>query len=411
MPSAKARALDAGDPLARHRKEFLLPEGKVYLDGNSLGALPRQVPGVLDAVTREQWGDDLITSWNSHGWIDLPSRVGEKIAPLVGAAPGQVICCDSISVNLHKLLCCALALRPGRQRVLAPRDSFPTDLYMAQGLKHLPGELEVEVVLVPQEALAGSVDADTAAVLFSHVNFRSGAVLPAEAITRAAHDAGALVILDLAHSAGVLPVALDDWQIDFAVGCGYKFLNGGPGAPAFLYAAGDLQAACSNPLSGWMGHARPFDFSRQYEASPGIRRFLCGTPPVLSMAVLDAALDSFEGVNTELLREKSIALGDFYIELVEGEPRTRDLVLASPREAELRGSQVAFAHPRAYGICQALLQRDVIMDFREPDILRAGFSPLYNSFDDILQAVSRLAEVLEAEEHLAPEHQVRKTVT
>jgi len=408
---ARVRELDAADELACKRADFALPPGLVYLDGNSLGALPVAVGQRLQETVAQQWGEDLIRSWNSHGWIDLPSTVGEKIAPLVGAASGQVICADSISANLFKLLALGLALRPGRQVVLSAADNFPTDLYMVQGMETLLGTSRCQLREVDEQSVVAALDDSVALVLLSHVNFRSGRILPMAEITRAAHHAGALVIWDLAHSAGVLPVELDDCEVDFAVGCGYKYLNGGPGAPAFVYAARRHQDRASQPLSGWMGHSRPFAFDPLYEPGRGMLQFLCGTPPVLSMAALDAALDLFVDVTPARLRRKSIALGALFVELVEAAGLGVELRLVSPPDPLQRGSQLAWSHPLAYGLCQALIERGVIADFREPDILRLGFSPLYNSFEDVWLAVQGLAAVVAEGTHRDPRWQQRQKVT
>lgn len=400
--------MDAADPLAHKRAEFDLPAGKIYLDGNSLGALPLAVIDRLQATLLQQWGTDLISSWNTHGWIDLPQRVGEKIAPLIGAAPGQVICCDSISVNLFKLLANALQLRPGRTVVLSVTDNFPTDLYMAQGLETLLGNAQCDLQQLAETDLLAAINEKVAVVMLSHVNFRSGAIAPMQEITAAAHAAGALVIWDLAHSAGALPVALDDCEVDFAVGCGYKYLNGGPGAPAFVYAAQRHHADTQQPLSGWMGHGEPFAFDTGYRPAKGMAQFLCGTPPILSLAALDAALDVLADTTTEQRRQKSITLGTLFVDLVEQCELANTLQLQSPTEPQQRGSQLAWSHPEAYGLCQAWIEQGVTADFREPDILRVGFSPLYTGFMDIFAAIERLRTVLANAAHLDPRWQQRQ---
>ena len=405
------KAMDAADPLAHKRGEFQLPAGKIYLDGNSLGALPLSVIDRLQATVLEQWGDDLISSWNRHGWIDLPQQVGEKIAPLIGAATGQVICCDSISVNLFKLLATALHMRPGRSVILSVEDNFPTDLYMAQGLSTLLQEQTCQLQQVSESALLDSIDESVAVLLLSHVNFRSGAILAMQAITAAAHAAGALVIWDLAHSAGALAVELDARNVDFAVGCGYKYLNGGPGAPAFIYAARRHHSAIKQPLSGWMGHRDPFAFEPQYRPGEGVQQFMCGTPPILSLAALDAALDVLADTSIEQRRQKSLALGELFVDLVMQCELADALQLQSPTQAEQRGSQLAWSHPQAYGLCQAWIEHGVTADFREPDILRVGFSPLYTNFRDIYEAVERLRAVLASGVHLDPRWQQREKVT
>ncbi|MEP5765423.1 MAG: kynureninase [Halieaceae bacterium] len=404
-------AMDQADPLASRRAGFALPSDKVYLDGNSLGALPRATPQRLLEVLQEEWGEDLISSWNRHAWIELPQRVGEKIAPLIGAGPGQVICCDSISVNLFKLLAAALQMRPGRQLILSASDNFPTDLYMAQGLSALLGESGCRLQQVAESSLEDSLDEQVAVLLLSHVNFRSGRILDMQRITAAAHAAGALVIWDLAHSAGALPVQLDECDVDFAVGCGYKYLNGGPGAPAYVYAAKHHQAPLQQPLSGWMGHRNPFAFDPHYEPGEGMQQFLCGTPPILSMIALDAALNEFSGLTVAQLRSKSLALGELFVDLVAQSELAAMLVLYSPAEASERGSQLAWSHPQAYGLCQAWIERGVIADFREPDILRVGFAPLYTGFADVWVAVESLRAVFAAQEQLDPRWQQRPRVT
>jgi kynureninase len=386
--------LDRSDPLANKRNEFALPDRVVYLDGNSLGAMPLAARERSREVMDRQWGHDLVTSWNSHHWIDLPLTVGEKIAPLLGAAPGQVICCDSTSVNLFKLLCCALKMRPDRKIVLSQKDNFPADLYMAQGLGQLGRGGLCELEVVEDTAIETRLDDSIAVLMLTHVNFRSGKLHDMRGLTELAHEQGALVIWDLAHSAGAVPLALDDWGVDFAVGCGYKYLNGGPGAPAFIYAANKHHESISQPLSGWMGHASPFSFSGDYTPAPGVQRFLCGTPAILSMSVLDAALSVFDGVDLQDLRAKSIGLGELFLQLVGGNTGLDRLRLVSPAASSERGSQLAFSHPQAFAICQALIERGVIADFRAPDVLRFGFAPLYLRYQDVWKAVQVLAEII-----------------
>ena len=387
---ADAQAMDAADPLARHREAFDLPPG-IYLDGNSLGPLPRIArKRVMDCVDRE-WGEGLIASWNGAGWIDLPACVGAKIASLVGAGSNDVRAADSTSVNLYKVLAAALALRPGRTTIVSQRGNFPTDLYIAEGLGALMGGRRLHLVDTAEEALA-TFDDDTAVLMLTQIDYRTGAMLDMAAMTRAAHDAGALTVWDLAHSAGALPVDLAGCGADFAVGCGYKYLNGGPGAPAFLYVAPEHQADARNPLSGWFAHAAPFAFEHSFRPAEGIDRFLVGTPPVLSMVALDAALDLWEGIDMEDVRAKSVALTELFIERVEaGCP---DLALASPREAARRGSQVSFRHEHAYPIVRCLIERGVTGDFRAPDIARFGFTPLYTRFTDVWDAADIMADVM-----------------
>ncbi|ALO47355.1 kynureninase [Pseudohongiella spirulinae] len=411
MNTPTAQQLDAEDPLAAKRDDFLLPEQGVYLDGNSLGCLTRQARQRAREVVEQQWGQDLIKSWNSHGWIDLPTRCGEKIAPLIGAAPGQVICCDSISVNLFKIVSAALKLRAGRRTVLSTVSNFPTDLYTVQGLQALLGEQQCRLQLCADTELESALGDDVAVLLMSHVDFRTGYVNDMQHLTAMAHQLGALVIWDLAHSAGAMPVMLDDCRADFAVGCGYKYLNGGPGAPAFIYAAKRHQAGLQQPLSGWMGHRAPFDFDTHYAPAAGMQQFLSGTPAVLSMSVLEAALDVFRGIDLSVLRSKSLALTDLFIRQVRARPALADLQLISPIEHEYRGSQLAWRHPDAWAISQALIARGIIGDFRAPDIVRFGFSPLYLRYQDVERSVDVLEDIVCTGMYRQSQFQLRKKVT
>jgi kynureninase len=387
-------ALDRADPLAPLRQRFILPDDRVYFDGNSLGALPATVPARLARTLETEWGRDLIASWNSHAWIDLPQRVGAQLAPLLGAASDEVLCTDSISVNLFKLLAAALDLRPGRRVVLTQQDNFPTDLYVAQGLADLLGGERCTIRSVPAAELVQCLDHEVAILMLTHVNFRTGVMHDMRELTRRAHQQGALVLWDLAHSAGAMPLDLDGCEVDMAVGCGYKFLNGGPGAPAFLYLARRHQERAAQPLSGWMGHARAFDFSPDYQPAAGIARYLSGTPGILGMSALSAALEVFDGVDMTAIRAKSCALGDSFIAGLETETVLQTLQLVSPREAVWRGSQVSLRHPCAYAITQALIAAGIIVDFRAPDIIRFGFSPLYNRFVDVERALAELAVIM-----------------
>jgi kynureninase len=403
--------LDKHDPLAAKRQEFSLPADCIYLDGNSLGALPLAAHKRASEVVSEQWGNDLIQSWNKHQWIDLPRQVGEKIAPLVGAAPGQVICCDSISVNLFKLLCSALHMQPDRKLVVSQADNFPTDLYMVQGVSELLSSERCTLQMVSEDTIENALNDQVAVLLLSQVNFRSGKLLDMQKITQKAHKKGILVIWDLAHSAGAFQVELDQCQVDFAVGCGYKYLNGGPGAPAFLYVAKRHQQFVQQPLSGWMGHKAPFKFDAQYIASEGVQQYLCGTPPILSMSVLDAALGVYEKLDMDLLRKKSVGLSELFMQSVDQYEVLSDLHLHSPLQAEHRGSQLAYQHPAAYAICQNLIARGVIGDFRAPDILRFGFTPLYLRYEDIWQAVKILAEIIGDKTYLDEKYTTEQKVT
>jgi kynureninase len=403
--------LDKADPLAKKRLAFDLPANTIYLDGNSLGALPKVVKSRVAEVVSQQWGNDLIKSWNSHSWIDLPIKVGEKIAPIIGAGQGQVICCDSISVNLFKLLCSALKLNSERTVVLSTSDNFPTDLYMVQGLSDLLGSDLCQLQMVEEQDIQQSLTASVAVLLLTQVNFRTGRLLDMAKLTQLAHDKGILVIWDLAHSAGALPVELDKCEVDFAVGCGYKYLNGGPGSPAFLYVAKRHQQAVKHPLSGWMGHAKPFAFDAQYHPSPNINQFQCGTPSVISMSALDAALDVWQDVDMLQIRNKSKALAAVFIKLITMNACLHELILCSPDIAHQRGSQLAFSHDAAFSICQALIEKGVIADFRAPNILRFGFTPLYTSFEDIWKAVTTLVDIVESDLYKKPRFNIALKVT
>lgn len=404
-------ARDRADKLAPHRAAFALPDGVIYLDGNSLGAAPKAAHARIAQVIAAEWGVDLITSWNRHGWIDLPLRVGDKIARLIGAAPGEVAVADSTSVNLFKVLAAALRLRPERTTVLSLRDNFPTDLYTAEGVIGVLGHRH-RLSLVAADEVTAALDQGTAAVLLTQVDYRTGAMFDMGEVTRAAHAAGALVIWDLAHSAGALPVDLNAAWADFAVGCGYKYLNGGPGAPAFVFVPRRHQADFVQPLSGWLGHAAPFAFEPSYRPAPGIARALCGTPPILSLAALEVGVDTVLAADLAALRAKSMALGDLFIQLVEGQGGDGlGLSLASPRAAARRGSQVSFRHAEGYAVVQALIARNVIGDFRSPDLLRFGFAPLYVRFVDVFDAAAALIEVLESRTWDRPEFKRRAAVT
>ncbi|HEX5078517.1 MAG TPA: kynureninase [Geminicoccaceae bacterium] len=411
LPSRAAlAALDAEDPLAPWRGRFALPDGIIYLDGNSLGPPPAATAAAIDDLVRRQWGEHLITSWTRHGWVDLPRTVGGKIARLVGAGPDEVLVADSISVNLVKLVAAALQLRPGRTVVVSERCTFPTDLYVVQGLRDLLGD-RLELRLVDGDALAAALDERTALLLLSHVDYRSGRVHDMAGLTAAAHAAGALVLWDLAHSAGVMPLALARDGVDLAVGCGYKYLNGGPGAPAFLFVAERWQEQARQPLCGWFGHRQPFAFEPLYQPAAGIDRFQAGTPPILSLKALEVGVDLLGEVDLAALRAKSRRLGDCFIRLVEQRCAGFGLALASPRESERRGAQVAFRHAHGYPIVQALIARGVVGDFRAPDLLRFGLAPLYLRFVDLWDAVEILRRVLQERAWDRPKFKQRASVT
>jgi len=386
-----AQALDAADHLAACRGHFQLPPDIVYLDGNSLGALPVATAGRVAELIERQWGKDLIASWNKHGWIEAPQRIAAKLAPLIGAKPNEVLVADSTSINLFKLLAAAIAARPGRNTILSETGNFPTDLYIAEGLVGLCPNIRLKTV--EADTIEAAIDADTAVLMLTQVDYGSGRRHDLAALTGAAHRAGALILWDLSHSAGAIEVDLNDADCDLAVGCGYKYLNGGPGAPAFLFIAEALQPTLATPLSGWMGHADPFAFEPNYRPRDGIARFLSGTPSIIALTSLDAGLDSFVGTTMTAIEAKSRALSQAFIDQVE----TRcsgEVALASPRDPVTRGSHVSFAHPNGYAVIQALIARGVIGDFRAPDLMRFGFAPLYNGFEDVWRAADTLADIL-----------------
>ena len=401
---------DQEDPLAGFREAFLIPEGTIYLDGNSLGPLPAGTAERAQAIVENEWGRDLIKSWNTAGWFELPTRLGDKLAPLIGADAGEVVVTDSTSVNLFKVLCAALAMRPDRTRIILEGSNFPTNNYIAEGSAFL-GHGEVEVVLCEKDEIAAAIDERTAAVCITHVHYKTGHLHDMNAITAAAHDAGALAIWDLCHSAGALPVDLNGCEADFAVGCTYKYLNGGPGSPAFLFAAKRHQQAARQPLTGWWGHAAPFEFDRRYEPAGDIRRFLTGTQPVISMALAEQGLEIAARADIDLVRTKSQRLTDLFIHLVETQCSDHGFTLASPRNADARGSQVSFAHPEGYRIMRALIDRGVIGDFRAPDTVRFGFAPLYLRYRDVWDAARTLCEIMESEAWKAPQYSERDAVT
>ena len=412
-------ARDAQDPLAALREQFVLPPGKIYLDGNSLGVLPRATPARVAQVVSQEWGQGLIESWNSAGWIDLPERVGDKIARLVGAGAGELVVADSTSVNLFKVLSAALAIAqadaPGRRVILSERGNFPTDLYIAEALARQRG-FELVLAEAPNDIEAQLAGGGVAVLMLTQVDYKSGRLHDMAALTRHAHAQGALALWDLAHSAGALPVALNAADADFAVGCGYKYLNGGPGAPAFVWVHPRHAERFWQPLSGWMGHAAPFEFTPSYRPAAGIARYLCGTPPLLSMAALECGVDTVLAAEPlgglPALRAKSLALTDLFIDLVEHHCTGQGLSVVTPREHAMRGSQVALARSEsAYAIVQALIARGVVGDFRAPDILRFGFTPLYVGFADVWDAVEHLRQVLDKGEWREARFNERAAVT
>ncbi|HEX6375525.1 MAG TPA: kynureninase [Allosphingosinicella sp.] len=402
----QVRALDAADPLRAFRDRFVLPEGVIYLDGNSLGALPRAAIARQRELVEEEWGAELIRSWNTRGWIEAPQRVGAKIAALIGAKPHEVIVADSTSVNLFKLIVAAAALAPGRPQLLSEAGNFHTDLHIAGGAAELAG---LRLDIVERDSIDAAIGAETNLLLLTHVHFKAGFRFDMAAVTAQAKAAGALTLWDLSHSVGAVPLHLNRDGAELAVGCGYKYLNGGPGAPAFLYVADHLQERLLSPLRGWMGHAEPFAFTDDYRPAPGIDRFLAGTPPMLSLAALESGVESFAGADMEALWAKSIALFDLFADLVE--THCPELVCISPRDPERRGSHISFRHPHAFELCQALIADGVIGDFRAPDVVRFGLTPLYLGFVDMWEAAQRLQKLLKSGRWRDPKFAVRGKVT
>jgi kynureninase len=403
----EARQLDAGDPLAFARERFRVPEDLIYLDGNSLGALPVATEMRVAEMIRDQWGKDLIASWNKHEWIDAPLRIAAKLAPVVGARADELAIADSTSVCLFKLLSAAARARPGRRTILTQQGNFPTDTYIAEGLAEMLG-LELRRA-APDDVIAG-IGEDTAAVTLTHVDYRSGARFDMRAINDAAAAAGTLVVWDLSHSAGAVELDLNGSGCRLAIGCGYKYLNGGPGAPAFLYVAKDLQDELRSPLQGWMGHSEPFAFEEGYRPTRGMARFLTGTPPVIALAALDSGLGTFDGVSMASLEAKSKALLRLFIGEIEARCGD-DLRRFGPSDLARRGSHVCFAHPQGYAVMQALIARGVIGDFRAPDLMRFGFTPLYTRFVDAWRAADALADILATREWDQPRFKARSKVT
>jgi kynureninase len=393
---------------AATRARFSLPEGVTYLDGNSLGPLPRAVPGRLARVLGEEWGAELIAGWNSCGWMAQPAALGDRIGALIGAGPGQTVVGDTLSIKVFQALAAALALVPERRVILSDSGNFPTDLYMAEGLIKLLGP-EYSLRLAEPEALEAAITEEVAVILVTEVDYRTGRRHDMARLTRAAHDKGALAIWDLAHSAGAFAVDVTGGGADFAVGCTYKYLNGGPGAPAFIYVAPRHAAQAEPALAGWLGHDAPFAFETGYRPGAGVARMRVGTPPVLQMAALEEALAIWEQVDMQALRARSLALADRFIAAVEAS--CPGLELATPRDPAARGSQVSFRHPQGYAVMQALIARGVVGDFRAPDILRFGITPLYIGEAEIDHAAAVLAEILAGALWDRPEYHARKAVT
>lgn len=407
---AQVLELDRADPLAGCREDFVIPEGVVYLDGNSLGPPPR---GTLERILRlmtDEWGGELIRSWTSRGWIDMSEQIAATIAPLIGAQPVEVAVADSVSINLFKLLAAGVRMRPDRRVILTEEENFPTDQYIAQGLADLLPE-RISLRVVPRTELTAALDEDVAILMLTHVDFRSGAMHDLVRWSEAAHRAGGLVIWDLSHSAGAVPVNLAEADADMAVGCGYKYFNGGPGAPAFAYVARAHHVHLRSPLWGWMGHADPFEFGTEYRPAPGVASLSVGTPPILSLAALQCGVETVAEIGIQRLRAKAKELSEMFIACVERECRGHGLELASPRDPELRGNQVSFRHPEGFAIMQALIARGVIGDFRAPDLIRFGFAPAYLRYADVWDAVVALAEIMASSEWDQPRFRIRSKVT
>lgn len=401
--------LDARDPLARYASEFSLPDGVIYCDGMSLGALPKRTASHVANVVEREWGEGLIRSWNTAGWMDAPRRLGAKLAPLLGADADEVVVADSTSVNLFKLLVAGLRMRPDRRVILMETGNFPTDIYVAKGVQSLhPG---VEVRLVREGELGSAISEEVAIALLTHVDYRSAKMHDMTAVTERLHQSGALVLWDLSHSTGAVPLNLQAAGVDMAAGCGYKYLNGGPGAPAFMFVASKHLRQIEQPITAWIGHDKPFEFSIDYVPAPSVSRLLSGTPPVISLAALEAGLDIWANIDPQQVREKSIALSELFVRVVEsrlGEAAPR---LLSPRDPSARGSHLAFGHPNGYEIVQALIERGTIGDFREPDVMRFGFAPLYMRFVDVWRAAEMLVEVIQTRAWDRAEYRQRAAVT
>ncbi|AOY93191.1 kynureninase [Cupriavidus sp. USMAA2-4] len=408
-------ALDRDDTLRHLREQFALPEGVIYLDGNSLGARPRAAAERAAAVVADEWGDGLIRSWNSAGWFELPQRLGNKLAPLVGAGQDEVVVTDTTSINLFKVLAAALRVQasrdPARKVIVSESSNFPTDLYIAQGLADLLQQGYSLKLVDSPEQIEAALGADTAVLMVTHVNYKTGEMLDMARLTALAHAKGALAVWDLCHSAGAVPVDLAAAGADYAIGCTYKYLNGGPGSPAFVWVAPGLRDAFWQPLSGWWGHAAPFAMEPGYRPRSGVARYLCGTQPITSMALVECGLDIYAQTDMQALRAKSLQLTDLFITLVETRCGHHPLELITPREHGRRGSQVSFAHPDGYAVMANLIDRGVIGDYREPRIARFGFTPLYTSFTEVWDAVEVLRDVLDSGSYRDARFQIRSTVT
>ena len=404
--------LDQQDPLSEYREGFNLPKNTIYFDGNSLGPVPKTTLNHLNNTINEEWGSDLINSWNKADWINLPQTLGNKIAPLLGAKAGEVIVVDSTSINLFKVLTSALRLNENRKKILSESTNFPSDLYILEGLNRISNN-QYECVLIEDDDnnIEKYIDSSTAVVMLSHIDYKTGRISDMKKITDYAHNKGALVVWDLSHSVGVMPMDLHNIGVDFAVGCTYKHLNGGPGAPGFLYVRNDLIEKVTQPLSGWLGHSDPFAFDREYKPANNINKFICGTPSILAYKAVESGLNVFEGISMEQVREKSIQLSEVFIELINQECDEFEFKLFSPNDSNLRGSQISYMHENAYPIMQSLISSGVIGDYREPNILRVGISPLYMRYEDVWNAIMHLKKIMKSNEWDSSNFMVRNYVT
>ena len=403
--------LDKQDPLSRYREEFFLPKNTIYFDGNSLGPVPKKTIKNLNKTINEEWGKDLINSWNKANWINLPQTLGDKIAPLLGAKSGEVVVVDSTSLNLFKVLTSALRLNKNRKKIVSESTNFPSDLYILEGVNGMLNN-HYECQLIDDDInFEKYIDSSTAVVMLSHINYKTGRISDMKKITDYAHQQGALVVWDLSHSVGVIPMDLHNIGVDFAVGCTYKHLNGGPGAPGFLYVHSDLIAIVSQPLSGWLGHSDPFAFEAKYTPANNINKFICGTPSILSYKAVESALDIFDEISLEQVREKSIQLSELFIKLIKQECGDFGFELFSPIDAALRGSQISYKHENAYPIMQSLISRGIIGDYREPNILRFGISPLYMRYEDVWSAIICLKNIMQSNEWDSSNFKIRNYVT
>ena len=410
LTRAHCESLDASDPLAAFRDRFNIPEGTIYLDGNSLGVMPVAASARAAEVVEQEWGTGLIKSWNQAGWWDMPLKLGDKIAQLIGAGSGEVVVTDSTGINLYKVMAAALSLVPERRIIVMEGSNFPTDNYMVQGLVSQLGD-GYEIRFAEEEELHTAIDEDVAVVCLTQVHYKSGRVLDMAALTKRTQAVGAVAIWDLCHSAGALEVDLNLCNVDFAIGCTYKYLNGGPGSPGFIFSAKRHHGLALQPLTGWWGHADPFGFERDYRPNQGIRQMLSGTQGILSLAVAEVGLDLFLEADMAQVREKSKSLTSLFVDLVDQRCGDYGFDLVSPRNAELRGSQVSLSHSQGYPIVQALIARGVIGDYRAPGNMRFGFTPLYTGYVDVWDAVEHLVQIMNSEEWRKEEFNMRGAVT